>query len=261
MATGLGGWTDDQIKNAFLNGVDNQNQALFPIMPYFVFHNMSEADADAIVAYLRSIPPVANTIPERDFMFPMAAMPVPATSVPDPTLPPTDPDYASAMRGKYLAGLAGACIECHTTHVQGPVPLDVTKLFAGGDQFPAAELGLPPTFPAIIYSENITSDTTGIAGWAASNVATVIKQGVDKNGIPLCPPMPVGPNGAFGGMTDSDALDIGNYIVHLPPIANTISPICHEVLASQADGGSDAGGDAGAADGAASDGSADAGDQ
>ena len=63
----------------------------------------------------------------------------------------------------------------------------------------------------------------------------VLKNGVDKDGLPICPPMPVGPNGAFGKITDGDALDIANYITNLPKIPNTVTPICHETMA--ADGG------------------------
>jgi mono/diheme cytochrome c family protein len=243
-ATGLGSWTDAQIKNAFLNGVDKDNKALFPIMPYFVLHNMTDSDADAIVAYLRSIPAVSQTIPPRNFDFAQPAMPVPASALPNPTLQSTDADYASAMRGKYLAANIGVCMECHTQHVNGPVPLDVNKLFAGGDDFPSAALGLPvPPFPAVIFSENITPSASGLAGWAPSNVVDALKSGIDKSGVHLCPPMPAGPAGAFGGLTDGDALDLANYVTHLPPIDNTVSPICHQVMNADA-GATDAATDA-----------------
>jgi mono/diheme cytochrome c family protein len=230
-ATGIGLWTDAQIKNAILNGIDDQGEPLFSIMPYYVFHNMTSDDADAIVAYLRTIPAVHNAVPERNFDVAAAAQPVPTTAIPDPNLPTSDPSYASAMRGKYLAGSVGICMECHTTHVQAAVPLDTTKLFAGGDDFPSAALGLPAFYPPVIYSENITQDATGIQGWTAADVLTVLKEGKDKGGHAICPPMPVGPDGAFGGLTDADALDIANYVVHLPGVANTVSPICHKVLA------------------------------
>jgi hypothetical protein len=106
MTTGLGAWTDAQIKKAFLDGVDKDGNGLFPIMPYYVLHNMSPADADAIVAYLRTIPAIDSLIPPKNFMFPgvAAAPPVPATSIPDPTLPGPTRTSRSAMRGKYLAG-------------------------------------------------------------------------------------------------------------------------------------------------------------
>jgi hypothetical protein len=254
MATGLGSWTDAQIKKAFLDGVDKDGNAVFPIMPYYVLHNMSPADADAIVAYLRTIPPIDSAIPPKNFLFPTAAAspPVPANRIPDPMLATTDPNYASAMRGKYLAGNLGVCMECHTKHVRTPgmVPLDLDKLFAGGEGFEAAAIGLSPMFPVrTIYSQNITPHATGIQGWTAAAVAKAIQEGTEKDGLPLCPPMPSGPGKAFAGMTNSDALDIGNYVTRLPPIDNPVAPICHDVINS--DGGRPDGGDASTDDGAA----------
>jgi hypothetical protein len=254
MATGLGAWTDAQIKKALLDGIDKDGNALFPIMPYYVLHNMSPADADAIVAYLRTIPAIVNMIPPKNFAFPAVAVspPVPADKIPDPTLPATDPNYASAMRGKYLAGNFGVCMECHTKHVQTPgmVPLDLDKLFAGGESFNAAAIGLPPSFPVpVIFTENITPHSTGLQGWTAAAVATLIQDGLDKDGVPICPPMPSGPGKAFNGITNSDALDIGNYITHLPAIDNVVAPICHDVIRADGGGAPD-GGDGSTGDGA-----------
>jgi hypothetical protein len=251
MTTGLGAWTDAQIKKAFLDGVDRDGNALFPIMPYYVLHNMSDDDASAIVAYLRTVPPIDSTIPPKNFAYPAAAAspPVPASRIPNPVLPVTDPAYASAMRGKYLAGNFGVCMECHTKHVQTPgaVPLDLDKLFAGGQAFDAASIGLPSSFPVrTIFTENITPHSTGIQGWTAAAVAKAIKDGIEKDGLPLCPPMPSGPNQAFNGITDRDALDIGNYITHLPPIDNTVALVCHDAISG--DGGPRDGGDASTGD-------------
>jgi hypothetical protein len=250
MATGLGAWTDAQIKRAFLDGIDKDGNALFPIMPYYVLHNMSAGDADAIVAYLRTIPAIDSMIPAKNFAFPAMAVspPVPANRIPDPVIQMTDPNYASAMRGKYLAGNFGVCMECHTKHVQTPgaVPLDLDKLFAGGEPFDAAAIGLPPSFPVrTILTENITPHSTGIQGWTAAAVAKAIKDGIEKDGLPLCPPMPSGMGQAFNGITDNDALDIGNYITRLPPIDNPVGPICHDLIAS--DGGARPDGGDGAA--------------
>ncbi|HWZ92926.1 MAG TPA: hypothetical protein VNW92_28870 [Polyangiaceae bacterium] len=236
--TGLGNWTDEQIKNAFLNGLDSDNQPLFSIMPYFVFHNMSDEDANSIVLYLRSIPAVKHAIPERqDLGFPvMQAQPVPATSIPDTTLAKTDPNYAKAQAGKYLAGNIGVCMECHTEHVMAPMPLNPDKLFAGNETF---ALGVPG-FPATIYSANITPAATGIKGWTAADVSKVLLTGVNKTGMPLCPPMPVGPQGAFGGLTAADALAIGYYISTLPAIDNGVIPWCSPPMGGE--GGASAGG-------------------
>jgi len=150
--TGVGNWTDAQIKTAFLDGVDDQGKPLISIMPYFAFHNMRASDADAIVAFLRSIPAVSNPIPEHpDLLAP--APPISAAAIPNTTLASTDPNYASAVRGRYLAGQTGACIECHTKHLglnlgasPGPA-LDATKFFAGARSSSAISSGCRPCSP------------------------------------------------------------------------------------------------------------------
>jgi mono/diheme cytochrome c family protein len=228
--TGLGDWTDEEIKNAFLNGVDIDGEPLFGIMPYYVLHNMSDADADAIVAYLRSIPAVEQEIPEREELgFPVVtADPVPAAMIPDTTLEASDEDYDAAVQGKYLAGNIGICMECHTAATKGePIPIDVTALFAGGRVFVSEQLGVPvPPFPDEIVSRNITPDKTGIQGFTAEQVRTVLKQGTDDDGDGICPPMPSGPMGAFANLTDEDALAIGVYITTIAPVKNAIKSDC-----------------------------------
>ncbi|HTR12569.1 MAG TPA: cytochrome c [Roseiarcus sp.] len=61
--TGLGNWTDDQIIAAFTAGVRPDGRRLAPIMPYQNLSHLSQDDAHAIVAYLRSLPPVKNAVP------------------------------------------------------------------------------------------------------------------------------------------------------------------------------------------------------
>jgi len=62
-ATGLGGWTDAQIIAAFRTGVRPDGRALAPIMPWRALAVLTDQDAVAIVAFLRSLPPVNNMVP------------------------------------------------------------------------------------------------------------------------------------------------------------------------------------------------------
>ena len=252
--TGLGDWTDKQIKNAFLNGLDSDDKPLFPIMPYFVFHNMSDADADSIVMYLRSIPAVNHEIPERQELgFPvMQAQPVPSDQLPDTTLKATDAKYASAQNGRYLAANIGVCMECHTQHdPMSPTVLALDKLFQGNEPFTREQLGLPSVFPEMIISANLTPGKNGLKGWTADDVVNVLKKGVDKDGKVLCPPMPFGPDGAFGGLTAKDALDIATYITTLEPADSDVIPLCVAPDAPPAGGAGGAGGTGGAGAGGA----------
>jgi len=62
MTTGIGSWTDAQIKTAIRTGVDDEGKELCSKMPRF--SDMSDTEVADIVAYLRSLPPVSREIPE-----------------------------------------------------------------------------------------------------------------------------------------------------------------------------------------------------
>jgi mono/diheme cytochrome c family protein len=60
--TGLGNWTDEQIVAAMQKGHRPDGRVLAPIMPWNALASLTQADALAIVAYLRSLPPVKNKV-------------------------------------------------------------------------------------------------------------------------------------------------------------------------------------------------------
>ena len=55
---GLGSWTDAEIKHAIQEGESRDGRKLLPFMPYWLYKKMEPSDLDAIVAYLRSLPPL-----------------------------------------------------------------------------------------------------------------------------------------------------------------------------------------------------------
>ena len=61
--TGIGNWTDEQIAAAITTGVRPDGRILAPIMPWRSFAKMTKSDVDALVAFLRSLPPVSNKVP------------------------------------------------------------------------------------------------------------------------------------------------------------------------------------------------------
>ena len=243
-STGLKNFTDAEIKDMFLNGklpAAMGGGALNPTMPYYVLHNMTAEDADAIVAYLRTVPAISNTIPRRGVSFdvPGPANPLDPAKIPLPL--EAFPARDSALRGRYLAAESGLCVECHTEHQMMSADVLLTsKIFAGGEDFSSL-------FGNAIHpvSKNLTSDVaTGLGTWAASDIVNVLLKGVAKDGTGICPPMPVGPMGAFGGLHADDAMDIANYIKSLPPITNLIVDMCVFPPPQPTDGGTAASGDA-----------------
>jgi mono/diheme cytochrome c family protein len=63
--TGIGRWTQERFINALKNGImENQPSLRFPMVP-FVY--LTDQEAKAIYAYLRTVPPVKNNVPRSPF--------------------------------------------------------------------------------------------------------------------------------------------------------------------------------------------------
>jgi mono/diheme cytochrome c family protein len=62
--TGLGTWTNDEIKRAITKGILRDGSRLLPFpMDYGSYSTLTPGDLDAIVAYLRTVPAVSNKVP------------------------------------------------------------------------------------------------------------------------------------------------------------------------------------------------------
>ena len=57
---GLGSWSDAEIKRAITSGMRPDGTKLFPPMGYHYYKNISDADLNAIVAYMRTLKPLAS---------------------------------------------------------------------------------------------------------------------------------------------------------------------------------------------------------
>jgi mono/diheme cytochrome c family protein len=222
--TGLKKFTDQQVKDAFTKGTYpdspvGQTQYLFSQMPYYQFANLSDDDANAIVAYLRTVPAVSHTAPD-DAPFnvrPTAAQWTPVSPAALPTA-----TSASQMNGKYLATLA--CATCHTanTAATSPFQLDASMGFEGGKEFTTTiTLAAGGTMSKKIQSSNLTPDATGLKTWTAAQIVAAIKTDKDDMSNMLCSPMRALPN-----LTDQDAMDIANYLQGIPAVANQLSETC-----------------------------------
>jgi hypothetical protein len=63
--TGLGNWSDDEIKRAITKGILRDGTRLLPYpMDYASFSTLTPEDLDAIVKYLRTVPPISNRVPK-----------------------------------------------------------------------------------------------------------------------------------------------------------------------------------------------------
>ncbi len=136
---------------------------------------------------------------------------VDGSKIPHTTLAKTDPDFAAAERGRYLA--SAACLNCHTEQLGEDVP-DLAKAFAGGKKYTFVR-GAP-----VNTSVNLTPDATGLASWSIDDIVSALKTNTEKGtGRTFCNTHPGGPQ-LLGAMVDSDVRDIATYIHTLPPVAN-----------------------------------------
>lgn len=65
--TGIGAWTEAQFIKALREGKSkglDGTRPLLPPMPWFIYRNMNDEDLKAIFAYLKSMPPVKNVVPQ-----------------------------------------------------------------------------------------------------------------------------------------------------------------------------------------------------
>jgi mono/diheme cytochrome c family protein len=146
-------WTDGEIFRAITSGVSKDGRALFPVMPYPLYNQASEEDIFAIIAYLRSLPPVENTVEASKAKFPVSLL---INTMPVKYSSPVKPDETDILKyGKYMATVAG-CIECHTPMEKGKPLWD--EAFSGGREF------LLPG--GVLTTSNLTPDVeTGIGNW------------------------------------------------------------------------------------------------
>jgi len=214
--SGLMNRSDQQIKDAITKGIDPDapTKFLFSNMPYYQFANLTDADANAIVAYLRTVPGVSHTV--QAATAPFDVQPSAADWAPvDPTLLPAAGATSGHANGKYLATLA--CVTCHTANATGtPTHIDAAKAFQGGKVVTATVSGTSKS----VQTSNLTPDATGLMSWNVSQVAAAITTGKDKSGATICGMR------ALANMTSSDAIDIGTYLLGIPAVANAITMTC-----------------------------------
>jgi len=206
LETGLGNWTDEEIKTAFQTGVSKDGLHLFPLMPFHYLNSMADSDASAIVAYLRTLAPVVNQVP-RPQLLPSEALP----QLPRQTGVVAPDPKDTAARGRYLLTSVIACGDCHTpADPQTGAPI-MEKYFAGGQPFEGPW--------GIVYGGNITPDkTTGIGSWSDADIKRLIKTGVRPDGRQVV----LMPWQLFASLTDDDLNAVVNYLRSVPAVSREV---------------------------------------
>lgn len=206
-------WTDEEIAVAMTRGINKNGDTLFPLMPYHGLSVMAKEDVEAVIAYIRTLKPIENSIPAREMYVPMSVF---------GPLPDRDyklnkrPDTTDLVKyGEYLVSIAH-CTDCHTPFTPEGPP-DMSKYLAGGFQFSL------PSFTVAVA--NITPDSaTGIGSWTEEMFLTKFR----TNSTPEILNSEPGkfntlmPWSFYGKMKDHDLKAIYAYLRTVKPISNKI---------------------------------------
>ncbi len=118
LETGIGGWSYPAFERAMREGIHRDGRHLYPAFPYPHFAKTSDADLQALYAYLMAQPPVRADVPANALAFPFNLRPLLAgwnalfhqagALAPEPT------KSELWNRGAYLVEGLGHCSACHS---------------------------------------------------------------------------------------------------------------------------------------------------
>lgn len=201
--TGIGNWSDADIKKALQKGERPTGVHLAAIMPADFYEILTPGDLNAIVAYLRTVKPVKQTYPA-----PVYRIALPRNIPPGAEKPFSDADMADKVKKGFYLVTIGHCMECHTPFAAGGGGTDFRNaLGKGGREFPGPW--------GTSHSRNITSHKEkGIGAWTDAEIKRAITEGVSRDGSRLKPPMGFE---FYKNMTGDDLDAIVAYLRTVPP--------------------------------------------
>jgi mono/diheme cytochrome c family protein len=201
--TGIGAWSDAEIKRSLTEGTHRLGRPISPQMPFPFYKILTPRDLDAVVAYLRTVAPVRNEVPPPVYKAAMHAELVPDAEKPIAEEALRDP----VKRGFYLATIAH-CMECHGRRPDGVQ--DYKNAWGKGGYVFKGPFG-----SAVV--PNITSHPrSGIGAWTDAEIKRSLTQGVSRDGRAFKQPM--ARQDYFSRMTDADLDALVAWIRTIPPI-------------------------------------------
>jgi mono/diheme cytochrome c family protein len=202
--TGIGKWNDDAIARSIREGIAADGAALFPVMPYEHFRDLSDEDLASIVVFLRSVPPAHSDLPPNKIPFLFSRL---IQAVPKPVIGPVpEPDRLPPSKyGAYLVKMA-TCSDCHTPLNPKFQPIPGLAM-AGGNPI---EQG--------VNSANITPDPSGIGYYDEALFVQTMRTGAVRarklNSAMLW--------WVFRDMTDDDLKAMFAYLRTLKPVHHLV---------------------------------------
>jgi mono/diheme cytochrome c family protein len=178
--TGIGRWTAAEFRRALRHGRSRDGRLLYPAFPYPSYTLVTTADADALYAYFRSLPPVRQPNRAHALRFPynlQASLAVwRALYFRPDTLEADAARSADWNRGRYLVRGLGHCEACHAgRNVLGATTGDIEL---GGGLIPLQNWYAPSL---------ASSREAGVADWHTDEVIALLRTGVSPRASVMGP--------------------------------------------------------------------------
>ncbi|MBC7484392.1 MAG: cytochrome c [Rhizobacter sp.] len=210
--TGIGAWSSADFWRALHHGRSRDGRLLYPAFPYPNYTRVTREDADALHAYLRSLPAVAQPNRAHELRFPFdqqAALAVwralyfrAALHTPDATR------SAEWNRGAYLVEALGHCNACHAS--RNALGATASPLDLAGGLIPVQNW----------YAPSLTSAReASVAAWDLPDITALLKTGVAApHGalVAVAGPMSEVVTGSTQHLTDADLRAMAAYLKALP---------------------------------------------
>lgn len=170
---GIGKYTREDFHRVLRDGIAPGNRNLYPGMPFVFTHITRPEDIDALYAYIKNVPPiaepnVANTgvfrLPVRPFMNFWALI-----NFPDRQPPAREGASEQWLRGAYLVEGLGHCGACHTPR-NVTMGVSFSRSLEGGDVVDG------------LVVPSITAHTLATRGFTPSSLSQYLGTGVSDQG-------------------------------------------------------------------------------
>jgi mono/diheme cytochrome c family protein len=209
-ATGIGGWTRRRLLAALHEGKSKGRAPAVPGVSVHQLHPGQRADADALHAYLMSLPPVAQANTPHALRWPystQAALGLGARCTSAPAASPADARQSAEWnRGAYLVRGLGHCAACHTT--RNALGATDDKLDLAGGMIPSQNW----------YAPSLASAAeAGVADWPLNDIAQLLQNRHRPPRASVLGPMAEVVQHSTQHLSDADLRPWPLYLKALPP--------------------------------------------
>ncbi len=216
--TGIGAWSDGEIVKALQQGLRPDGTVLM-LMPFEWYRGMSQEDLLSVVAYMRSLEPVRNAVPDNRLSFTTKLLNVfkqitPQDPIDQPIVAPAP--GPTVEYGEYLSSNISSCGECHT-----PLNLQNGRYYRDR-AFTGGSIGFEDG-GVKVYAPNLTGHPdSGLGTWTEGDFISALRTGVRPDGtviMPLFMPWLV-----YRDLSDDDLKAIYRYLRTLPLEPEAVDP-------------------------------------